>query len=310
VHGGATSRRDKEARFADEVDLLAPVATNALAEVNTYLLLDSGTVSATGLSRSADGGMSAAWELSWPEQRNVRVPPIMLHAYFGAGFHHPHVRGPTVGDWPLNVFSIQDASDQLPILRAIATSDLHNRSFNRNTASFPPSRELRPSRPARHDSGSHPGAAEPFRRLATGAASPRNQCTDQADSSSGYGDPSVPPRSPAVARVGLRRPSTRPVNHPGFPGDLPVWFQAPAFFASTAVMRSETGNFRPARTGGFQTGVDRANCHEDELPVLWWRTPHASTWVDANVGEGAIYCLLRWTHDRPIRPPKNQRGGL
>jgi hypothetical protein len=41
VHGGATSRRDKEARFADEVDLLAPVATNALAEVNTYLLLDS-----------------------------------------------------------------------------------------------------------------------------------------------------------------------------------------------------------------------------------------------------------------------------
>jgi len=74
VHGGATSRRDKEARFAEEVDLLAPVATKALGEVNTYLLLDSGTVSATGLRRSADGGMSAAWELSWPEQRNVRVP--------------------------------------------------------------------------------------------------------------------------------------------------------------------------------------------------------------------------------------------
>jgi hypothetical protein len=129
VHGGATSRRDKEARFADEVDLLAPVATKALGEVNTYLLLDSGTVSETGLTRSADGGMSAAWELSWPEQRNVRVPPIMLHAYFGAGFHHPHLRGSTVGDWPLNVFSVQDATDQLPILRAIATSDLHNLVF-------------------------------------------------------------------------------------------------------------------------------------------------------------------------------------
>jgi hypothetical protein len=53
----------------------------------------------------------------------------MLHAYFGAGFHHPHLRGATVGDWPLNVFSVQDATDQLPILRAIATSDLHNLVF-------------------------------------------------------------------------------------------------------------------------------------------------------------------------------------
>ena len=129
VHGGATSRRDKEARFADEVNLLGPVARKALSEVNTYMLLESGAVNETGLQRSADGGMSAAWELSWPEQRNVRVPPIMLHAYFGAGFHHPHLRGATVGDWPLNVFSLQDATDQLPILRAIATSDLHNLVF-------------------------------------------------------------------------------------------------------------------------------------------------------------------------------------
>ena len=96
VHGGAMSRRDKEARFADEVELLAPVARQALSEVNTYLLLDSGTVSETGLHR--DGGVSAAWELSWRQQREAGVPPIMLHAYFGAGFHHPHLRGGTVGD--------------------------------------------------------------------------------------------------------------------------------------------------------------------------------------------------------------------
>jgi len=129
VHGDVVSRQDKEAVFVREVDLLSPVANQALGEVNTYLLLDSGVVSETGLQRSADGGMSAAWELSWPEQRNVRVPPVMLHAYFGAGFHHPHLRGATVGDWPLNVFSVQDATDQLPILRAIAISDLHNMVF-------------------------------------------------------------------------------------------------------------------------------------------------------------------------------------
>jgi len=129
VNGGAASRRDKEARFADEVDLLSPVARQALSEVNTFLLLDSGAVTETGLQRSLDGGMSAAWELSWPEQRNVGLPSIMLHAYFGAAFHHPHLRGATVGDWPLNLFSVQDATDQLPVLRAIATSDLHNLVF-------------------------------------------------------------------------------------------------------------------------------------------------------------------------------------
>ena len=53
----------------------------------------------------------------------------MLHAYFGASFHHPHLRGATVGDWPLNVSSVKDATDQLPMLRAIATGDLHNLVF-------------------------------------------------------------------------------------------------------------------------------------------------------------------------------------
>jgi hypothetical protein len=129
VHGDAVSRRDKEAVFAREVDLLSPVALQALGEVNTYLLLDSGTVTETGLQRSADGGMSATWQLTWPEQQVVRVPPIVLHAYFGASFHHPHLRGGTVGDWPLNMLSVQDATDQLPVLRAIATGDLHNLVF-------------------------------------------------------------------------------------------------------------------------------------------------------------------------------------
>ncbi len=56
-------------------------------------------------------------------------------------------------------------------------------------------------------------------------------------------------------------------------------------------------------------------CVTDDQPVLGslsrgGEARYASTWVDVNVGERAIYCLPRWTHDRPIRPPKNQRGGL
>ena len=50
----------------------------------------------------------------------------MLQAYFGGGFHHPQLRGTTVRDWPLNVFSEEDATAQLSVLRAIASSDLHN----------------------------------------------------------------------------------------------------------------------------------------------------------------------------------------
>ncbi len=109
THGGSISRDDKETHFTRAVELIAPVALQALEEINTSL--------------------SASWELSWPEQRAVGVPPVALYAYYGIGFHHPHLRGATVRDWPLNVFTTDDATGQLPIMRATATSDLHNLVF-------------------------------------------------------------------------------------------------------------------------------------------------------------------------------------
>jgi hypothetical protein len=129
THGGSASRKDKEAHFEKEVRLLAPIARQVLTEMNTSLLLDTGKITETGLGRTADGGLHASWALSWPEQRAAGIEPIMLQAYFGAGFHHPHLRGTTVHDWPLNVFSDEDAAAQLSILRAIASSDLHNLVF-------------------------------------------------------------------------------------------------------------------------------------------------------------------------------------
>jgi hypothetical protein len=73
--------------------------------------------------------LTATWALAWPEQQVAGVAPVTLLAYYGIGFHHPHLRGATVGDWPLNLFTSQDAADQLPILRAIVTADLHNLVF-------------------------------------------------------------------------------------------------------------------------------------------------------------------------------------
>jgi hypothetical protein len=129
THGGARSRRDKERLFAEAVPLLDPHARQALEEINRYLLLDTGEVTATGVRRSADGGIDAVWALSWPEQHAAGIEPIVIRAYFGPGFAHPHLQSGTVGDWPLNVFDVAQAATELPTLRAMAAADIHNLVF-------------------------------------------------------------------------------------------------------------------------------------------------------------------------------------
>ncbi len=129
THGGARSRRDKEALFVAVVPLLDPHVRQALEEINTYLLLGTGEVTATGVHASADRGVETVWALSWPEQRAAGVEPIFIRAYFGSGYAHPHLQGGSVGDWPLNVFDEEQAAGELPTLRAIAAADIHNLVF-------------------------------------------------------------------------------------------------------------------------------------------------------------------------------------
>ena len=129
THGGAASRGDKERLFTAAVTLLDPHAREALDEIDVDLLLETGQLTATGVRRSADGGLDAVWSLSWPQQRAARIKPIVLRAYFGIGFLHPHLQGATVGDWPLNVFDQEQAAAELPTLRAIASAEIHNLVF-------------------------------------------------------------------------------------------------------------------------------------------------------------------------------------
>jgi hypothetical protein len=128
THGGAASRADKERLFTAAVALLDPWAKQVLDEINAYLLLDGGEVTATGVRRH-DGSVEAVWSLSWPEQRAAGINPIVIRAYFGAGFLHPHLQSGTVGDWPLNVFDEEQAAAELPTLRVMASADLHNLVF-------------------------------------------------------------------------------------------------------------------------------------------------------------------------------------
>jgi hypothetical protein len=126
THGGASSRRDKERLFTAAIPLLDPYARQVLDEINRYLLLDTGEVTATGVRRSADGGVDAVWALSWPDQQAAGINPLVIRAYFGVQFLHPHLQSGTVGDWPLNVFDEEEAAAELPTMRAIASAELQN----------------------------------------------------------------------------------------------------------------------------------------------------------------------------------------
>jgi hypothetical protein len=131
THGTAVSRPDKERLFIAAVALLDPHARQPLDEINADLLLGTGEVTATGVRRRR-GDLEAIWALSWPEQAAAGINPIVIRAFYGATFHHPHLQAGTAGDWPLNVFDEQQAAAQLPIVRAMASADLHNLVFQRD----------------------------------------------------------------------------------------------------------------------------------------------------------------------------------
>lgn len=131
TEGDTVSRQGKEAHFKRAVKLIHPYAAQVLEEINTTLLLGTGEVQASGPVTTSEG-LIATWTLSWPEQRGTGISPITLVAHFGYGFHHPHLRGATVHNWPLNVFTPDQAAAEVPVLRAIATADLHNLVFQRD----------------------------------------------------------------------------------------------------------------------------------------------------------------------------------
>jgi hypothetical protein len=128
-HGDAVDRADKEGLFADAVGLLDPVARQVLAELNDDLLLGTGELTATGMTRTPDDGLQALWQLRWPEQERAGVAPVTIRAHYGRGFHHPHLSGATVGEWPLNVFDAEQAEAETVTMRAIVAADLHNLVF-------------------------------------------------------------------------------------------------------------------------------------------------------------------------------------
>lgn len=137
THGGRGPRAGKESLFLRAVELLDQPTRRALDELNHVLLSDTGISASTGAVSLPGGGMHAEWTMSWPEQQHAAIDPITVRAHFGQDFHHPHLGGATTGEWPLNVFSSEDAEAQLPVIRAIITAELHNLVYQRDYRIIP-----------------------------------------------------------------------------------------------------------------------------------------------------------------------------
>jgi hypothetical protein len=139
---GAQSREEREALFRAGFDLVTPVATRVLSDIDEHFLGRTGDVTTEPPARDADGGLTGRWVLSWPAQRaamdeHVGTPlePIALVAVFQPGFTHPHLMDPRPGypihvvAWPFQVVDAADAARQEPVFRVLAEALLHERVY-------------------------------------------------------------------------------------------------------------------------------------------------------------------------------------
>lgn len=157
---GAESWPDRLEVFHRAVQLLDPVVRSVLSEADTAFLENTGEITRRG-SEFADGSVEERWELSWPRQRTAisrhggPLAPVQVIAWFRRSFNHAHLRGSTAGDWPLQVVTAEDATRQLPIVRAIVEAELHQRIYEGRYPVMPVAVRKYGPGPSGQASGSH-----------------------------------------------------------------------------------------------------------------------------------------------------------
>lgn len=128
-HAGRTAWEDKAQLFGEEVDRLDPVVRQALGELSDTWLAGEGTVTRTDTADDPEGHLVTRWSLRWPDQEAAGVAPVQVAARFAPGRLHPHLGATRARDWPMAVDDAADAARQLPLLRLLAESELHQRVF-------------------------------------------------------------------------------------------------------------------------------------------------------------------------------------
>ena len=146
---GAVSRADREVLFGKAFDLVTPVATRALDDINVHFLKGSGDVDVRRPGPDGEGGLIGSWGLTWPLLRSAKnrfngepLEPLAVTAIFplklssGMQWTHPHLalRRPGLIDglaaaFPFQVLSREDAERQEPILRVLAEAEFHERFY-------------------------------------------------------------------------------------------------------------------------------------------------------------------------------------
>jgi hypothetical protein len=129
-HEGRTSWEEKAALFAEEVDRLDPYVLQALQELSQDWLDGTGEISRTDTSDDPEGHLVTRWSLSWPDQQAAGIEPVQIAARYAPGRLHPHLGATRARDWPMTVLDGADAARQLPLLRLLAESELHQRIFD------------------------------------------------------------------------------------------------------------------------------------------------------------------------------------
>lgn len=129
THEGRSAWEDKAALFREEVDRLDPVVRRAMGELSDTWLARTGEVERVDAVDDPEGHLVARWSLSWPDQRSAGIAPVQIAARFAPGRLHPHLGATRARDWPLSVLDDDDAERQLPLLRVLVETELHQRVF-------------------------------------------------------------------------------------------------------------------------------------------------------------------------------------
>ena len=135
---------DGERPYRTAFQLLSPVATGVLREVNERLLGGTGDVATRTPRPDGQGGLIGSWTLSWKalhETRNrmtgAALSPVTISAAWPSGFLHPHLvaggavdpRAESMQAWPLQITSEQEAAQLEPLLWALAAAEVHDRIY-------------------------------------------------------------------------------------------------------------------------------------------------------------------------------------
>ncbi|WP_410673697.1 hypothetical protein [Amycolatopsis sp. cmx-4-68] len=135
TYEGATAWPDRVRRFELAAGLLNPVVSSCFGHVDRELLDGTGRIRRE--LRIVDSAAVARWQLSWPVPAERELPPVQVLLKFPRSSPHPHLTGTTIGSWPVQVTSAEDAHRQSAVVSTVIEAELNKRIWDFGWRAFP-----------------------------------------------------------------------------------------------------------------------------------------------------------------------------